>query len=356
MSSPETVTIGVPVYHGEGFVAETLRTIQEQTYQDFQVIIALDGPQPASEAACQPFLNDPRFRLVVQPTRLGWVDNLNWIMAQVDTPFWCYQAHDDLIAPHYLATLIHTARQAPEAAIVYSDLVTFGWRTFKLVQPSVTGNAAARQLALLGWHHPSGAFRGLTRLEALRHAGGVRHNTMEDFSVDTTWMAAAARWGELRRVPLEMYYKRYHDQNEHVKWANWSPEIRQRAWGIHCADMLDEAMQVEATIHERRLLWLTAVIRLVSPHTTFGYVAATTLTSIERDGMLAGFLEEVGAVRGKDVAGWLEDSRASIQQWTWDFYRLPTDAQRVQGMDALKQITLRFWRKWRYRPFRTWGR
>ena len=76
------VTIGVPVYRGELFVEETLQSIQMQTHRDIEVVISLDGPDPGSEALCAPFLQDSRFRIVIQPERLGWVENINWLMAQ----------------------------------------------------------------------------------------------------------------------------------------------------------------------------------------------------------------------------------------------------------------------------------
>jgi hypothetical protein len=60
-------------------------------------------------------------------------------------------------------------------------------------------------------------------------------------------MAAMARWGELRRVPVTLYRKRYHPDNEHMKWFGWPVEKRVKAWIVHCAAMLEQAMLVEAT-------------------------------------------------------------------------------------------------------------
>src|SRR2546422_8779875 len=100
--SGDTVTIGVPVYRGELFLEETLWSIQNQTHRDIEVIISLDGPDPASKEICLPFLKDGRFRLVVQPQNLGWVGNINWLMSRVESPYWCYHQQDDLIDPRYI--------------------------------------------------------------------------------------------------------------------------------------------------------------------------------------------------------------------------------------------------------------
>ena len=93
------VSIGVPIYRGERFLAETLHCIEAQTYRDFCVLMSLDGPDPACEAICRPFLDDSRFRLVVQPRRLGWVGHFNWLLSQAEGDFWYYHQQDDLTDP-----------------------------------------------------------------------------------------------------------------------------------------------------------------------------------------------------------------------------------------------------------------
>src|SRR6478672_1352444 len=100
------VTVCVPIYKGDRFLEETLRAIQAQTYPHFDVIMSVDGPDPVCEAIAASFLDDPRFKLFVQPQRLGWVGNLNWTMAQNDNPFRCFQQQDDLIDPTYLEVLV----------------------------------------------------------------------------------------------------------------------------------------------------------------------------------------------------------------------------------------------------------
>ena len=74
------VTIGVPVYRGQDAVAVTLECIRAQTYPKLDVLISVDGSDAATAQACQPFLSDPRFRLHVQPARLGWAGNTDWTM------------------------------------------------------------------------------------------------------------------------------------------------------------------------------------------------------------------------------------------------------------------------------------
>ena len=318
MPASDSVTVGVPVYRAERFIEETLRSIQGQTHARLEVIVSFDGPDARAESLCAPFARDPRFRFVVQPQRLGWVGNITWLMSQVRTPWWCYQQQDDLLDPRYLEVLLAHARDAPEAAVVYSDIEAFGEYRATIVQQSVTGSAVARQLSLLYDHHAAVAFRGLTRAEAL--ASGIPANEIGDFASETAWMAAAARWGELRRVPATLYRKRYHDDNEHTKWDRWPVEKRTKAWVVHCAAMLEQAMLVDATADERRLLWLAAVGRLTSPRTAARHLPVAELDAVQRAVMRHSFFDYVLVVRQIDVAALLGANWEDIRRWTMAFF------------------------------------
>jgi GT2 family glycosyltransferase len=317
MAEDGTVTIGLPVWRGERFLEEALRSAQMQTYENFIVLISFDGPNAACEEICRPFLRDTRFWLVIQPQRLGWVENIDWLMARVESEFWTYHQQDDVLDPRYLEVLVDHARKAPEAAVVYADIEAFGSHAATFTQSSVTGTAAARQLALLYEHTAGVAFRGLTRAKAL--AGGIPPNEVESFACDVAWMSAAARWGELHRVPQALSRKRYHPDNVHTKWDDWPAEKRMRAWTVHCASMFEQAMLVRAGPPERRLLWLAAVTRLMSPRTAARHIPVLTMDAAARTALLESFFDYVRTVKNIDVPSLLAASWDDVRSWTTGF-------------------------------------
>ena len=325
------MTVGVPVYRGERFVGETLRSLQAQTFDHFAAVLSLDGAQPAAEDACRPFLEDARFALVTQPTRLGWVGNANWLMRHVSTPFFCLLPQDDLIDPLYLETLLEHARRASEAAVVYCDIRGFGRAETTIEQQSVTGEPVARQLALLEHHLAGVAWRGLTRTEALEATGGMPVNHVDGFAADTVWMAAAARHGELHRVPRPLYRKRYHDANEHGTWIEWPLDKRLRAWAVHCSAMLGEALLVPATQAERRTLWLAAVGRLVSRRHAVHLIPVRWLTPAARASLVELFFGEMEA-RRVDLPGLLGTDAGALRRQA---------LEHVEGLEASADGRLR---------------
>jgi GT2 family glycosyltransferase len=311
-----TVTVGVPVYRGERWIADALRSIQEQTHRDMRVVISVDGPQPECERLCAPFLSDERFRLVVQPERLGWQGNVAWLMSQVDTPFWCYHQQDDVLEPTYLATLFEHAEKVPEAAIVYCDIDVFGDVDMAVSQGSITGPLISRLLSVLTQPLLALPLRGLTRARALQEAGVIRPRGVECWAVDVVWLAAVARTGELHRVPARLYKKRWHGQNLSKEVLSWPGEMRRHAWVVHCVDMLEEMVLAEATPIERRLLWEAAVTRLLSPRIPAGIVDDDAFTAQGRRSMARAFVREARTRTALDIPAWLALRWGTIRRST----------------------------------------
>ena len=314
----EQVTVGMPVYRGEQFVVEAVESVLAQTHRDWKVIFSIDGQDPACEEICSRYLTDPRFQLFVQPERVGWLRNIGWLQQQADGEFWCYLQQDDLIDPTYFEALIDHARRWPSAAVVYCDIETFGDRTQNFALPSVVGSAFARQLSLLTDHFAGVAFRGLTRVAALRETGGgIVANDAEDFAAESVWSATMATWGDLHQVPVTLYRKRYHAENVHSEWVAWDRPRRTNAWVAHCHDVLQVAVSVEASQPERWLLWFATLIRLTASRAT-GFLPWAELTDRERVAMIDELLARIQRLGRIDLpvllsATWAEIRRRSLE-------------------------------------------
>jgi glycosyltransferase involved in cell wall biosynthesis len=76
------ITVGLPVYRAAKFIPAALACLQRQTFREFDAIISVDGDDRETAEACRPCLSDPRFRMVIQPKRLDWFGNFNWLLQQ----------------------------------------------------------------------------------------------------------------------------------------------------------------------------------------------------------------------------------------------------------------------------------
>ena len=238
------VFIGVPVYRGQKFVAETLRSILAQDYMEFRVCISLDGEDPDCIEECRPFLADSRFELHIQPRRLGWAGNLNWLMSRCREDFFCFWQQDDLASTSFLSRLVAHAMHNPEAGCVFADVQWFGTRIDRVESPSLEGFALERVL----WQIEHGAyvpFFGLVRADMLSRVGPLRLTMHDSALEDQVWLARLAGQAPWHRVPGALYFKRGHHAETHLDWEGMRDYTeRRRIWLEWGVGMLEAALAV----------------------------------------------------------------------------------------------------------------
>jgi len=237
------VLVGVPAFRGARFIAETLRSIQAQSFDAFRVLIAVDDSDAETADVCRPYLRDSRFSLVVHDRRLGWAANINWLMAQLSEEFFCYWQQDDLASPDYLLELVRHADSHPSAVCVYSDIQWFGSEGSRLTCPSLTGLPVNR--ALYFFETLNGTpFRGLVRRPAIESTGSIRLTDYESALEELVWLARLGREGTLLRATKPTYFKRKHEDSVHVKWYEREMSWKRSVWIEFGIGMLETIMPI----------------------------------------------------------------------------------------------------------------
>jgi glycosyltransferase involved in cell wall biosynthesis len=263
MSLPR-ITVGLPVYRGADFIAKALECLQQQTFNDFEAIISIDGNDNETAAACRPFLADPRFRLVVHPHRLDWVGNFNWLLQQDLKEYFCYRQHDDTTATNFFEVLLRTADRETSAAAVYCDCQMMGGRDDLEVVPSIDGEPLDRlyqyvsRLPYIGAPVP---IRGLMRRDAIRRAGLVRSDEYRAAFQVFGWLGNLLRWGGFRRVAEPLYFRLDHARSYTREY--WSGP-GQAAWTTLFTGLLEAAMRLCRTPQERFFFQKTILDRIVA--------------------------------------------------------------------------------------------
>jgi hypothetical protein len=269
------VTIGVPVYRGQDELPITLECLRTQSYQNLDVLISVDAGDEASARACEPFLRrDPRFRMQVQPSRLGWAGNTDWTMRERRGEFYIFQQHDDQVSPTYVADLVGAAIRHPDAAICYAEMQYSG--LLSLVQRGLplSGPPLERVLTCLKFMDHA-AFRGLIRSSALASTSGLLLSDFDPFDsygTEMRFLAELALLGEFRFVPGPTYYKRMHGANLHLKREKWSAPQKQLAWACLGAWMAEVVVPAGHSPDERRRLFDTVLVRFLVPSNPWGWL------------------------------------------------------------------------------------
>lgn len=121
-AEPPTVSIGVPVYNGERLVARALESLCAQTFADVEIIISDNASTDGTEAICRAYAaRHPHIRYHRQPRNLGAAGNFNFVFREARGRFFKWAAHDDVLAPDYLAACVEALEANPDAVLAGTD-------------------------------------------------------------------------------------------------------------------------------------------------------------------------------------------------------------------------------------------
>jgi glycosyltransferase involved in cell wall biosynthesis len=116
-----TVTIGLPVYNGERFVAQAIESILGQTYEDFELLISDNASTDETLSICRSYAsNDERIRLIENPDNLGAAPNFNLVVREAKGGFFKWAAHDDILGPRFLEASVESLRTDPATVLTFS--------------------------------------------------------------------------------------------------------------------------------------------------------------------------------------------------------------------------------------------
>lgn len=117
MGNPR-VSIVIPAYNHERYVGEAIRSVLDQTFQDFELIIINDGSTDNTEAEILKFKDD-RIRYYSQQNH-GLSATLNRGIELARGEFFNFLPSDDAFFPEKLATQLEVFKDRPDVGVVFA--------------------------------------------------------------------------------------------------------------------------------------------------------------------------------------------------------------------------------------------
>lgn len=115
-----TVSIGLPVYNGERYLEQTLRSLLEQTFADFDLTIADNASTDGSEEIARTWAaRDSRVRYVRSDVNLGAAKNFNRVFRMSRGKYFKWAAYDDLCAPEFLQRCVQVLEEDDNVVLCY---------------------------------------------------------------------------------------------------------------------------------------------------------------------------------------------------------------------------------------------
>jgi glycosyltransferase involved in cell wall biosynthesis len=244
MMSMTLVSVGIPVYNGERYLAETLDSLLAQTLTEFEIVISDNASTDRTPEICQRYrAKDSRIRYSRNGRNIGAAPNFNRVVELSRAPLFHGGAHDDLYEPSFLERCVDALQRDPGVVLSHTrtkligdqgELLRFDRERDCYVdsygqakgtsgdvmrpQPSHIGESASPEMRfrevlwLMGWSLP---LSGVIRREAL-----LRTALYGNYSgADKVLLAELALQGRFHEVDQDLFAKRIHQGCTHYKTA-----------------------------------------------------------------------------------------------------------------------------------------
>ncbi len=203
------VSVGMPVYNGQRFLAATVESILAQTFTDFELIISDNASTDRTAEICGALAaQDARVRYIRQPRNIGAVRNWRFVADAARGPLFKWASSNDRCHPLLLEKCVEVLRRDSCAILCYGRtcLIDGDDRELGIYEYDFAfeqSTPSARFISVRNRMNLNNAFSGVIRLPTLRQAhfglypGG-----------DMILMAELALYGTFVRLPNVLLYRR----------------------------------------------------------------------------------------------------------------------------------------------------
>ena len=221
------VSVVMPVYNGERYVAEAVESILSQSFQDFEFLVFDDGSEDRTFAIINEYATrDHRIHLV-RKRHQGYVPWLNEGLAASRGEFIARMDADDISLPERFARQVEYLREHVSCSAVGCGLLLIDpdgsplcYRIFEGDHDKLDAKQIMGEFPAIA--HPA----SMIRRSSLIKAGGYReeYESMEEFDL---WLRLAEH-GRLANLPNVLFKYRQHHQS-----VNATQVMRQKSWADH---------------------------------------------------------------------------------------------------------------------------
>lgn len=115
------LSIITPCYNSESFIGQTIQSVQEQTFQDWEHIVVNDGSLDRSQKVLEEIiLSSSKLKLINQPNSgVARTRNVGYANISDDSQYLFFLDSDDFLKPKMLSTMVDYLDNHPDLGFIY---------------------------------------------------------------------------------------------------------------------------------------------------------------------------------------------------------------------------------------------
>jgi glycosyltransferase involved in cell wall biosynthesis len=118
------ISVLVPTYNAAAYLPTACRSIQAQTYFNFEVVILDDGSTDETMSVLSTFAKDARFQIRSWKPNRGLNAALRELITLARGKYWVSPGADDVLLPEFLERRVALMEAHPKAALVHGPVET----------------------------------------------------------------------------------------------------------------------------------------------------------------------------------------------------------------------------------------
>lgn len=123
MQNKKKISVGISFYNAEPFIELAIRSVLNQTYTDFELILIDDGSTDSSLKIAKSFA-DSRIRIISDGENKGLIFRLNQIIKESEGDFFVRMDADDIMFPDRLEKQIKVFKNNSSVDLVHTDAIS----------------------------------------------------------------------------------------------------------------------------------------------------------------------------------------------------------------------------------------
>jgi len=232
------ISIGLPVYNGERYLAEALDSLLAQSYSEFELIISDNASTDGTETICRRYaMEDERVRYFRNSTNIGIGRNFNRVFELSTGEYFKWASADDLCKPEHLAACLRTIESDEKIVLVYpkTSFIDEKGAPLAIDDPGwdLRADSAHERLRyVICAYHWVNPHYGLIRASALAKTRLMPTYPGGDYRL----LGELSLQGKFVEIPDKVFFRRIHPwaSSQNVTNLMWPIEFRSEDQGQFC--------------------------------------------------------------------------------------------------------------------------
>jgi glycosyltransferase involved in cell wall biosynthesis len=209
------VSIAVPVYNCERYVAQSLESLLGQTFSDFELVISDNASTDATEQVCRDYAKrDSRIRYIRRTENIGGPGNFRYVFSQCTGEYHKWSTADDYWDKTFIEKAVAVLDAQRDTVLCYPMT--------RLI--NAQGEKIEDYQDNLDLQDPLPRTRFFRLLKTIglcnAHLGVIRRSAMlrtrligSEWGSDNHFLAELALYGKFSLLREQLFFRRYHEQS-----------------------------------------------------------------------------------------------------------------------------------------------